>query len=703
MMAAINNNPPNYYGKKPPFRKLRGYAFDPSLSLKLDTAAINDIVYKVPWELLKPGPVGEYVEVVDFDPTVGTFYKAVNLDDDYILAQDGMDPSESDPQFHQQFVYAVAMTTIKNFERALGRKILWESRRGAGVEKKDEYVARLRIYPHAMREANAYYSPVKKALLFGYFASTPADETLHMPNSVVFTCLSHDIIAHEITHAILDGVHNYYNEPTNPDVLAFHEAFADIVALFQHFTFPEVLKHQICKTRGNLGAQNLLGQLAQEFGSAVGDYGSLRDAIGEIDEQTREWKPRSPDPEEYRTEMEPHARGSILVAAVFEAFLNIYKNRVADLLRIASNGTGILGQGEIQRDLVDRLANEAAKAAGHVLTMCIRALDYLPPIDITFGDYLRAIITADMDIVADDNRDYRLAFIDAFRRRGIYPEGVKTLSVESLRFPLRNIGYMQDASGAVNGKSVDKADYDTNDATRELLGIVNGFLRDYGDKIKYVNDREQIYYKTREYITGLYEKGHPVIPGLHSRFNAKVAQSAEFATLTGLAFVENFGKLGMRKSTKYNGASFQILKLRHVSRVGPNGSQVNSVVFSITQRAGIVCRNGEIVDYYIPAKDPLSRQTEAGDPIPEGGFEFRGACTLIFDLDTQMLKYVISKPILDIASLDNGGECTLNLKRIRVQHAFQHGDTDCGLNEYFQYFGNGFHHMTEPFAFLHQH
>ena len=88
--------------KKPPFRKLRGYAFDPSLSLKIDTVAINDLVYKIPWEELDPGPSGEYVEVIDYDPTVNKFYRAVDLDDDYILAQDGLDPSESNPQFHQQ-------------------------------------------------------------------------------------------------------------------------------------------------------------------------------------------------------------------------------------------------------------------------------------------------------------------------------------------------------------------------------------------------------------------------------------------------------------------------------------------------------------------------------------------------------------------------------------------------------------------------
>jgi hypothetical protein len=250
---------------------------------------------------------------------------------------------------------------------------LWAPRLLADAEQYEEYVPKLRISPHALREANAYYSPQKKALLFGYFSSAPADNTMMMPNSLVFTCLGHDIIAHETTHAILDGMHYYYNEPTNPDVLAFHEAFADIVALFQHFTFPEVLKQQIAQTKGDLGSQNLLGKLAQQFGAAIGSYGSLRDAIGEI--VNGEWQPKKPNADDYRTQLEPHSRGSILVAAVFEAFINIYKRRVADLLRIATNGSGILAPGNLHPDLVNRLANEAAKAARNVLNMCIRAVD----------------------------------------------------------------------------------------------------------------------------------------------------------------------------------------------------------------------------------------------------------------------------------------------------------------------------------------
>jgi hypothetical protein len=278
-------------------------------------------------------------------------------------------------------VYAVAMTTIRHCERALGRLALWSPRKvqdkAGGVDY--EFVPRLRVYPHGLREANAYYSPAKKALLFGYFPASGASPGKNLPGGIVFTCLSHDVIAHETTHALLDGLHRRYNEPSNPDVLAFHEAFADVVALRQHFNNQEVLLHQIARTRGDLASQNMLGQLAQQFGEAIGHYGALRDAIGRVNPATGKWEPLTPDPTAYETTAQPHARGSLLVAAVFDAFLAIYKARVADLFRIATSGTGVLPAGDIHPDLVRRLASEAAKAAGHVLQMAIRALDYCPP------------------------------------------------------------------------------------------------------------------------------------------------------------------------------------------------------------------------------------------------------------------------------------------------------------------------------------
>ena len=50
----------------------------------------------------------------------------------------------------------------------------------------------------------------------------------------------------------------------------------------------------------------------------------------------------------------------------------------------------------------------------------------------TFGDYVRALITADRDLVPDDDKGYRVAFMQAFRRRGIYPADVRDLSTESV-------------------------------------------------------------------------------------------------------------------------------------------------------------------------------------------------------------------------------------------------------------------------------
>src|SRR4029077_9048415 len=114
----------------------------------------------------------------------------------------------------------------------------------------------------------------------------------------------------ETTHALLDGMHKRFIEPSNPDVLAFHEAFADIVALFQHFTFSDVLRHQIAKTRGDLTVQNLLGQLAQQFGEAIGNGGALRDSLGAVNPKSKRWEPTPPDAAAIHTTTEPHARGA---------------------------------------------------------------------------------------------------------------------------------------------------------------------------------------------------------------------------------------------------------------------------------------------------------------------------------------------------------------------------------------------------------
>ena len=291
---------------------------------------------------------------------------------------------------------------------------------------------RLRIYPHALRAKNAYYSPEHKALLLGYFKATDSAAEGLIQGSVVFTAVSHDVVAHETTHALLDGVHRRFREATNPDVFAFHEAFADIVALFQHFTLPEALRHQIAATRGNLEQQNLLGQLAVQFGEATDRYGALRDYIGEV-QMPKEGSDDPPNgcgavPKQERLRRRAEDRRSAYGrrgaggCGVRRVPADLQATDGGPAAGLPPAAPGCCRTARFPPISSNRLAREASKVAGQMLNICIRALDYCPPIDIIFGEYLRALITADTDLVPYDRLGYRVAFIEAFRNRGIYPQ-----------------------------------------------------------------------------------------------------------------------------------------------------------------------------------------------------------------------------------------------------------------------------------------
>jgi len=434
----------------PPYRPLKVYAFDPSIGRNLG----NYMTINVPYERLTTGPVGEYLAVIDYDATHDTYYEPVNLDDPEVLIRGGLDPSESDPRFHQQMVYAVASETIRRFRLALGRRPKWGFRERRNAEDgedtgddgtSDPHVRKLRVFPHALQEANAFYSRDLKALVFGYFPASESDPGVNLPGQTIFTCLSHDIIVHETTHALIDGQRRFFMETTSPDTPAFHEAFADIVALFQHFSFTDALLDVIQRTGGliyrpqgkadaaptdgapmiaaELSTENPLVQLARQFGEAMGMRSALRSAIG-----------TPPNSKALETTFEPHDRGAILVAAVFDAFFSVYVRRTRDLMRIAGLNGNATEPGNLHHDLANRLADHAAKIARQFSTICIRALDYCPPVDIRFGDFLRALITADYDMAPDDPYGYRSALIEAFRLRGIRPDRVASYAEESLRW-----------------------------------------------------------------------------------------------------------------------------------------------------------------------------------------------------------------------------------------------------------------------------
>jgi len=583
--------------RAPAARRLRVYAFDPSLSASQDTAGINVARLEIPWEpKLAPGPIGEYLAVIDVDPVSNAAYAPVDLDHPHLLSQDGMAPTLADPRFHQQMVYAVAMKTIGHFERALGRTAQWSSRRSP--DGGEEYVPQLRLYPHAFRGANAYYSPERKALLFGYFPAHGGDWRDTPEGQMTFSCLSHDIVAHETAHALLDGLHPRYRESTHPDAMALHEAFADIVALFQHFTLPEALEHQIARTRGGLAGGGPLLQLAIEFGRAGSREGqfqrALREAVDAMSkEKLSELQGAAPD-----LPAEAHDRGAMLVAAVFDAFLTLYAARQEELVVLATGGSGVLPEGRLSQPLVKALAHEASKLAGQLLNICIRALDYCPPVDATFGDYLRAMITADRDLAPDDPRGYRLALIGGFAKRGIFPQNVPYLSPGSMVWeappipivsaakllPTMNLGW--------NRRGERRRSWELS---RENARILHGWL----------TGRKRVGGEWRP-VAGRASDEELAALGLFREPGARE-----------ITYVDD----GERRTETVHVGGIEVHSVRPARRTGPNGVTVSDIVVEITQKW-----------------------------TDSRGVARRGGCTILFDLETYEARYLIRKRVANIAA-----------------------------------------------------
>ena len=397
----------------PVFRPLRIYALDPA-------AAISDgaiSIVNVPYEPVKrgpQGPCGSVLEIIDEVESDQAEHR-VDLDESFLLMQQGRLPSPEDGRFRQQMAYAVCWTTYAAFRQALGRDVTWGFRHTLGSNN----ASRLRVRVSVKELENAFYDRSRGELCFGQFSAGGAVAGRNVPGGRISLCLSHDVVVHEMSHALLDGMRSHFLYPSNPDVLAFHEAFADLIAVFQRFTYQDVVRSAIRASRGDVSSAKLLTDIAVQFAQATCMGNALRSAVGGTSSR-------------YEDTLEPHTRGELLVVSVFEAFTTIYNRKTLSLLRLATDGSGVLPKGEISDVLAAQLTERACKLASQFLSICIRAIDYCPPVDVTFGEFLRAVLTADADLVPHDEFAYREAWVDAFAKRHIYPANVPSLSESAL-------------------------------------------------------------------------------------------------------------------------------------------------------------------------------------------------------------------------------------------------------------------------------
>lgn len=459
-----------FEARLPRTRPLWVYVIDPAdVGMRVPTMQLP-----VPYEFLQEGPCGalfcvespvpkEFLNELDWsEERIEHFSKrALNLEREETAMNGGLMPSTGNPHFAAQMSYAVCQSVYHRFALALGRPPVFGPWQMRAFEKRKldpegsnpGSRVQLLIRTHAaVPEDNAYYMPETGVLHFGWFVNKKTSSTLVVRNSIQQYALSHDMICHELAHALLDGMRSHFMLDTGPDVSAFHEAFADLIALLHHFTARTLVQQAIEET-GDIGARVLLeiGRLLGETDSPGGG-GAMRSAITALVEEARvdtpiadAWryddghskvgdvKPAltmiNPDTGEEWTEC--HDRGSVLAVAVMEAFVVCFRRRARPFRRLARAVRPSEGQ-SLPAELVEVLTTAVSRLAVHFMRMLIRALDYCPPVDIHFGEFLRAMITADRDLAPDDEPGYRGALIRAFRRRGITIEHVLDLSEDSI-------------------------------------------------------------------------------------------------------------------------------------------------------------------------------------------------------------------------------------------------------------------------------
>lgn len=361
---------------------------------------------RIPVERLRRGPTGHRY-AIHIRKWRGTTVSPVTLtspgDPWQLVSQPP--PSDlrellDDTRFLAQHVYGVAMNTLDIFETTLGRRMPWNPEGRLVLKARDLVTA-----------TDTGYERGTNIIRFG---------SVDRMGYKVPTALYRDIVAHEVTHAILDGFRPAWaDQLATLEQLAMHEALADLVAILSVFSSRDIVYLQLEAAAGGFEAGQpvddaLLLRSLFDFARDLFARGPLREPfVGAI-------------PENWQQLPEPHARGAVVVGAVLRAVQKLWSER--------NNRFG-------EAQSLHQKAESGSIVATRVLRMVIRGLSYMPPVDVGWRDLLRGIIAADMDMVPEDPHGYREALQAEFSAIGIRRVSLNNISgvenYQGLRYPVR--------------------------------------------------------------------------------------------------------------------------------------------------------------------------------------------------------------------------------------------------------------------------
>jgi hypothetical protein len=286
--------------------------------------------------------------------------------------------------FHQVNVWAIIeqILTLLEKDEALGRPVPWAS--GLG---------RLLVLPHAGYQDNAFYDRATGALHLFYFEGPDGKP--------VYTCLSHDIVAHELGHAVLDGLKPGYNEVCSPETAGFHEYFGDAIAMLASLNNRHIAIEVTKGAPAKLTAKNVVSAIASEFGAAI--HGLHEDYLRGA------WNKRKMS--DLRGTYEEHEWSEILTGVYYDLLQYLYVRNLKEISRKSSAGK------RNQQQAIQALFRAASQTANVML----RAIDYCPPVDLRYDEYARALLRADEVAYPSDSYGVRTELKRIFRQRGLQP------------------------------------------------------------------------------------------------------------------------------------------------------------------------------------------------------------------------------------------------------------------------------------------
>lgn len=322
----------------------------------------------------RDGPVHRRLAVVDLDTETRSLrpparFRRQGIGKTVSCYEDGLDRKSYDyepehfetDRFLQVSPFATVLKMLHFFEgpEILGREISWAfpSRQ-------------LLIVPRAGEMRNAFYERDSGSLQFFHHRAEDG-HTIH-------TALSHDIVAHEATHAILDAIAPDLYDAVTPESLAMHEAIADLSAITQTLTNEMVIFSLDAISGSAIDPLDVLSHIAEEFGSdtRMSEGASFlrrlrnRRTLDPADDSLDEFgRPNRPEP------TDPHALSQVLSGAIYA----VYEARLKATRR---------------SDRYGGIEKTFCPAARRVSRIVFRALDYMPPGEASFADYGRAFLAA---------------------------------------------------------------------------------------------------------------------------------------------------------------------------------------------------------------------------------------------------------------------------------------------------------------------